>query len=218
MRAFYCKVAEVIKSHLMAKQGELLKRLNPILRGWAQYHHPVVAKETFSKLDALIYWRLVRWAKRRHPKKSSMWVRQRYWHASAERTDFAEAVKAENGERQLTRLYRLADTAIVRHIKVKGAYNPFDSAYELYGEDLRSKRLLRSMAYRKEWMSLYLAQSGECLICKTAIEEDRGWHDHHIVYKVMGGSDRLVNRVLLHPDCHRKLHVLGLKVVKPVSK
>ena len=64
-KAFYDKVAEVIKSHLMVKQVDLIEKLNPILRGWAQYHQPVVAKETFSKLDSLIRWRLTRWTRRR---------------------------------------------------------------------------------------------------------------------------------------------------------
>ncbi|UUZ74251.1 HNH endonuclease [Polaromonas sp. P1(28)-8] len=40
--------------------------------------------------------------------------------------------------------------------------------------------------------------------------------DHHIVYRQLGGSDALSNRVLLHPICHRRVHALGLKVIKPV--
>ena len=31
-----------------------------------------------------------------------------------------------------------------------------------------------------------------------------------------GGSDPLPSRVLLHPICHRRVHALGLKVIKPV--
>ena len=217
VKTFYDKVAGVIKGHLNGAQGKFIKHLNPVLRGWAQYHHPVVAKETFSKLDSLIYWRLVRWAKRRHPKKNPTWLRQRYWHQTGERTEFAEAVRAEDGSRSLAPLYRLADTAIVRHIKVRGTYNPFDRDQEAYGETLRTKRLANSMAYRKEWSSLYMSQSGQCAQCKLPIDEERGWHDHHIVYKVAGGSDKLANRVLLHPVCHTRLHALGLKVVKPAS-
>ncbi|WP_433668937.1 HNH endonuclease [Klebsiella michiganensis] len=29
---------------------------------------------------------------------------------------------------------------------------------------------------------------------------------HHIVKKVLGGSDAVENLVLLHPNCHRQLH------------
>ena len=74
VQAFYGKVKEVVRRHATVKQAELIGLLNPILRGWAQYHHPVVAKETFSKLDSLLRWRLTRWARRRHPKKTPTWV------------------------------------------------------------------------------------------------------------------------------------------------
>jgi len=74
-QALYSKVREIVKTHAMVKQEDLIAKLNPILRGWAQYHHPVVAKETFNKMDNLIYWRLVRWARRRHPNKSRSGVR-----------------------------------------------------------------------------------------------------------------------------------------------
>jgi 5-methylcytosine-specific restriction endonuclease McrA len=32
------------------------------------------------------------------------------------------------------------------------------------------------------------------------------WHLHHIIWKVAGGSDRLDNLALLHPNCHRQVH------------
>lgn len=215
VKAFYDKVAEVIKSHLMVKQVVLIEKLNPILRGWAQYHQPVVAKETFSKLDSLIHWRLTRWTRRRHPKKSPMWCFQKYWKHLEDRSEFAAARPKDDGPWQLVRLNLLSDTAITRHMKVKGDYNPFDPKWELYGEELRGKRMLKSIGYRKELTQLYKSQSGNCALCGTAITRETGWHDHHIVRKVDGGSDQLSNRVLMHPVCHSKLHVKGLTVAKP---
>lgn len=216
-KAFYDKVAGVIKSHLMVKQAVLIEKLNPILRGWAQYHQPVVAKETFSTLDSLIHWRLARWARRRHPKKSPKWCSLKYWKRLDDRSEFAASRQVDDGSWRLVRLNLLADTAITRHRKVKGDYNPFDPKWELYGEELRGRRMLQSIAYRKELTRLYKAQSGNCALCGTAITRETGWHDHHIVRKVDGGPDLLSNRVLLHPVCHGKLHVKGLTVVKPVS-
>lgn len=216
-KAFYDKVREVIKSHLMVKQAVLIKKLNSILRGWAQYHHPVVAKETFSKLDSLIYWRLVRWTRRRHPKKSSTWCFQKYWNRLGDRSEFAAVKRIDDGSLHWVRLYRLADTVITRHQKIKGDYNPFDPKCELYGEELRAKRMLQSISYRKQLTQLYRSQSGKCAQCGTAIDKETGWHDHHIVRKVDGGSDLLSNRVLLHPVCHVTVHAKGLTVVKPVS-
>lgn len=218
VKAFYGKVAEVIKSHLMMKQGVLIEKLNPILRGWAQYHQPVVAKDAFSRLDSLIHWRLQRWARRRHPQKSRTWCYQKYWKRLADRDEFAAARKLDDGTWQLVRLNPLADTVITRHMKVKGEYNPFDPKWEAYGEELRGKRMLQSIGYRKELRSLYLSQSGNCALCGTAITRETGWHDHHIVRKVDGGPDLLSNRVLMHPVCHRRLHAERLSVAKPVPE
>jgi len=199
----------------MSKQEVLLSELNPVMRGWAQYHQPVVAKQTFSRMDNLIYWRITRWARRRHPNKSKSWSFQRYWKQMGERLEFAADWQEEDGSKRTTKLYRLADTEIVRHQKVKGDYNPFDPRWEAYGEELRTKRMLKSIAYRVELYKLYDGQDGNCVLCGQALSHDTGWHDHHLVLKEMGGSDALSNRVLLHPVCHVRLHARGLKVVKP---
>ena len=217
VKAFYGKVRAIVKGHKMVTQADLLKLLNPVLRGWARYHQPVVAKETFSKLDALLWWRLARWARRRHPKKSPRWVAEKYWPTVEGRTEFATKVIGADGKNQWRALYRLADTPIVRHHKVKGDFNPFDPKWEAYGEDLRSRRMLKSMAYRKQWASLYLSQDGRCVHCGEAISDVTGWHDHHLIPRGLGGSDGLTNRVLLHPVCHHQLHALGLSVAKPAS-
>ena len=218
VQAFYCKVKDVVKSHAMVRHAELIQLLNPILRGWARYHHPVVAKETFSKLDSLLWWRVTRWARRRHPKKSPTWTTAKYWSTIDGRSEFAARVPSDDGEPRWIRLYRLADTPIVRHKKVKGDYNPFDPQWEMYGEELRASRLLQSMAYRKQWTSLFSSQAGACVHCRQSITEETGWHDHHLVPRVLGGSNSLSNRVLLHPVCHLQVHALGLKVVKPASE
>jgi RNA-directed DNA polymerase len=215
VKAFYDKVAETIKRQLPAKQVDLIATLNPILRGWAQYHSPVVAKQTFSKLDALIYWRLMRWAKRRHPRKSRSWCFQSYWKPHEDRVGFAATKREDDGSARMFRLYRLADTVISRHQKIKGEFNPFDNRWEQYGEELRTKRLLKSIAYRRDLAQLFQLQNGKCALCAGAITRETGWHDHHIVWKTNGGSDLRSNRVLLHPVCHVRVHTLGLIVVKP---
>lgn len=217
VQAFYGKVKEVVKSHLMVQQAELIELLNPILKGWAQYHHPVVAKETFSRIDSLLYWRLMRWARRRHPNKTRQWAAQKYWATLGGRTEFAVRTGFVDGEPVWLRLYKLADTKIVRHVKVKGGFNPFDPKWEAYGENLCAERLKQSMAYRKQWVSLYISQRKRCALCMEPITSETGWHDHHLIPRVAGGSDSLSNRVLLHPVCHTRLHALGLSVAKPAS-
>ena len=53
--AFYRKVAEAISGNKTVKQEDLIRLLNPMLRGWAEYHHRVSAKRTFSRLEHLVH-------------------------------------------------------------------------------------------------------------------------------------------------------------------
>ena len=200
------------------KQETLIRLLNPLLRGWSNYHSPVVAKAAFSRMDHLLFRAIWRWCKRRHSGKNAQWVRKRYFHSEGLRNwVFSTMVPTKGGGDKRVALYKLPDTPIQRHKKVKGSFNPFDPAFELYGETLRKERMLKSRHYNTQWVSLYRSQDGLCALCHCSITAETGWHDHHIIYKVMGGSDTLDNRVLLHPTCHIRVHQLGLTVVKPAS-
>jgi len=218
VKTFYEKLRKTVAANLGSKQADLIRLLNPMLRGWAQYHRPVVAKQTFSRIDHLLFWRLMRWAKRRHPRKGAEWIRKKYWRSVGERNWVFAADVEIKGKKGTMELYELAATTIERHKKIKGDYHPYDPTWEEYGETLRTERMLQNMAYRKEWAKLYADQRGLCAHCGYAIDIESGWHDHHIEYRVMGGSDALGNRVLLHPDCHSKIHAFGLHVAKPVPE
>jgi RNA-directed DNA polymerase len=215
-KAFYGKVKEVIERHKTVTQEELIRMLNPKLRGWANYHRPVVAKKAFSHMEHLLFWKLWRWAKRRHPRKKVKWIRKKYFPPKDRRSwVFQTTVTKEDGTRARLELYHLPATRIQRHKKVRGDFNPFDPAFEQYGEKLRQERMYNNMRHRLQWTALYRSQKGLCALCGCKITRETGWHDHHIVYKAAGGSDTLNNRVLLHPLCHARVHKLGLKVVKP---
>ncbi len=212
--AFYRKVRDIIKNSGALTQDALMGRLNPVLRGWAQYHSPVVAKATFSKLDNLIFWRIFRWAKRRHPRKSVGWIKRRYYCSEIHRA-FVHPLKGPDGMVRFRQLYMLADTAIVRHKRLPLAYQPYDAEQEFKWEALRVQRMLHKLRYRRQIHSLFRRQQGICALCGHAISKDTGWHDHHVVRRVDGGSDKLENRALLHPDCHLQCHELGLN--KPLQ-
>jgi RNA-directed DNA polymerase len=216
-QSFYRKVAETISANKTAKQVNLIQLLNPMLRGWAQYHSPVVAKQEYSRVESMIFRRLWRWSKRRHPNKSADWVKEKYFHSIGNRNwVFASSVVRKDGSMGLSELYQLSGTEIRRHKKVKGEFNPFDPTWEQYGEQLRQGRMMLSMRYRKQWVALYMSQGGICAHCGYALTEETGWHDHHLEYRMHGGSDALSNRALLHPDCHRQVHAGKIVVTKPV--
>ncbi len=73
------KIRETIRKNAALSAGKLILLLNPIIRGWAQYHQQVVSKEIFNSVDDAIYQRLRQWMKRRHPKKSNEWITKKYF-------------------------------------------------------------------------------------------------------------------------------------------
>lgn len=210
---FYRKVREIIKSSGALTQEALIGQLNPVLKGWAQYHSPVVAKQTFSTLDHLVFWRLWRWAKRRHPKKSADWIRKRYFRSIGGRNwVFAYPYMNGKGGKQFRQLYSLAGTVIVRHKRLSGEYQPYDAEHELKWEALRVQRMQHTLRYRGQILSLFRRQQGKCALCGQAISKETGWHDHHVIRRVDGGPDTLRNRVLLHPNCHALVRSRQTKV------
>ncbi|MFJ2486099.1 group II intron reverse transcriptase/maturase [Pseudomonas sp. NPDC087639] len=219
VQAFYRKVKEVISTQKTARQEDLIRLLNPMLRGWALYHQPVVAKKAYSRMDNSIFHVLWHWAKRRHPNKSLDWIRKNYFLSHEGRNwVFASMVRNEVGKERLVSLYSIASTPIERHKKVSGGYNPFDPSMEEMGEKLRMERMRKKLKYRKQILSLYQSQKGVCPLCMQPITKVSGWHDHHIIHRSQGGGDTLDNRVLLHPVCHQQLHSRGLTVNKPAPQ
>ena len=97
-------------------QDKLISLLNPIIRGWTNYHHHIVATETFSKLDHILWNMLWTWAKRRHPEKGRRWVSERYWQPTLTRKwTFRDSYA----------LFLFSDSKIVRHPYLKMDKNPF---------------------------------------------------------------------------------------------
>ena len=215
VRAFYDSVRYIIERSLSVPTELLIKQLNPVLRGWAEYHKGVVAKSTFSKLDHRIFWRLMRWGLRRHPRHTAKWVWEHYWKRTGSRRSFSGDALNRDGEKVQRLLLLLADTKIVRHVKIKGEYNPFDPAWVVYGEKLHVARMSQDI-WSTQRFKLWTQQGGKCALCEQLLDGAKDYDDHHLVYRMHGGSETLANRVLLHPVCHRRVHALGLEVTKPV--
>ena len=203
MRAFLQKVKGVLDRNKSASAGNLIAVLNPIIRGWANYHRGVVAKETFNYVDYRIWKMLWQWCKRRHNNRRKRWIRNKYFKSKGTRNWLFQGV-ASSG--QLLTLLYANDTPIKRHIKIKGESNMYDPIWETYFEQRLERVWRNSKEGKQRLMALYKRQGQKCPMCKQHITLDTGGHVHHIVEKHLGGSDNLDNLVLLHPNCHMQLH------------
>jgi RNA-directed DNA polymerase (EC 2.7.7.49) len=208
------KVAKIVKENKTAKQETLIRLLNPVVRGWGNYHQHAVAKETFASMDHAIWQSLWQWAKRRHPNKGAQWIKEKYFPSKGSRT-WVFSCKDKDGKEMV--LLNLNDIKVHRHVKVKGSLNPFDPQWETYREERLAKHMALSLKDRKKLLRHWMEQGGNCTVCAEKITRETGWHLHHIIRRTDGGPDTFGNRVLLHPNCHRQVHNLGLKVGKPGS-
>ena len=220
VKAFLTRVRELIKSNSSIGAGKLIQKLNAQIRGWANYHRHVVSKKTFSKLNHDIFNCLWRWVKRRHTHKHWRWRKKRYFKSVGLRNwvFFGKVVGKDNLVKEVE-LFDIAGVAIKRHLQVKSEANPYDPAFEEYFDQRLGLKWLDSTLYnRKKLIRLWREQRGKCPVCHEKITKESGWNIHHINFRVYGGSDKPINLLLLHPNCHRQLHSTGLKVKVKVEK
>ena len=60
------KVRQLTRRARHRTLADLLRRLNPVLRGWCTYFRHGVSKRTFGYVDHFAFWRVVGWLKKRH--------------------------------------------------------------------------------------------------------------------------------------------------------
>jgi RNA-directed DNA polymerase len=199
--------------------GRLIEQLNLKLRGWALYHRHAASTRTFARVDHLLFGKLWRWARRRHPTKGARWVRAKYFtRRGHDQWVFHGTAVDRQGRPRPVDLYRTADTGIRRHVKIRGPANPYDPTWEVYFEERLSAKMAHDLAGREAARFLWKQQGGQCPVCQQGLRLEERWHLHHLEWRVYGGSDALYNRMLLHANCHRQVHAQGLKVEKAASR
>ena len=210
LAAVRSKISEIISANKTAKQENLIRQLNPVIRGWANYHRHAVAKRAFSSLDYQIWIMLWQWAERRHPNKGARWIKKKYFITPGNR-NWVFGAKDKDGK--MVTLVKASDTAIVRHVKIKGDANPFDPGWNAYFEDRIGAQMKLKAGNRKKLVHLWREQNGNCQRCGDAITSQTGWTLQDIAPRIIGGFDTLSNRVLVHENCHGLVDAQNLKAV-----
>jgi RNA-directed DNA polymerase len=133
VKEFLANIRNLIKKNKTIKTVELIRQLNPKIRGWANYFRHVVAKRIFQKVDSAVFETLWIWAKRRHPNKGARWVKKKYFGTlrGNQWTFYSNHVE-EDGVTSRLYLYTASRTPIKRHVKVKAGATPYDSNYRDY--------------------------------------------------------------------------------------
>jgi RNA-directed DNA polymerase len=111
LNAFLKKVRSTIEANKTVTPVRLIVLLNPIIRGWANYHRHKVSKAIYSYADHHIWKKIWQWCRRRHPNKGKRWVGAKYFRATKDRRWIFYGAEL-NGKKQ-HELIRASSTTIV---------------------------------------------------------------------------------------------------------
>ena len=212
------RIRERLRTEMWSLRGAnvaaVLKRLNPIIRGWSAYYRTVVSSETFAALDKYMWKLTYKWATYSHPNKPKHWVTARYFGTFHElRRDRWVFGDRNSGAYML----RFAWTKIVRHQMVKGAASPDDPALAEYWAQRRRKAPPPPIDNTS--LRLLDLQHGRCSLCGSALlpaddppQSPLQW-EHWLaatrktVIKVAmreDGTSEETKLRLVHAHCHRR--------------
>ena len=177
----------------------VVERLNPIIRGWANYFSTVASKRTFSAMDSKLMIQLMRWCKRKHPTRSKAWIRNRYLLKDVKNDKSRLRFGYIDKKQELIGIQYFAETPIVRHTKVTGDKSIYDNDL-VYWSD--RGRALGNRASSKSILRILRNQDNKCIICGLKFLPGDVIEIDHIVPKTSGGADHYGNLQALHGHCH----------------
>ncbi len=189
----YRKLAEIVDKHKAAQQHVLISKLSPVIRGWCNYYRTVCSKETYANVYRLLFWKLLRWGYRRHPKKSKSWTIDKYWLSVG--TDNWVFGCEKKGEK--FHLPKHSSTKITRHTKVKGNASPYDGNSIYWGSRMGKHPELKTSVAR-----LLKIQRGKCNHCGLTFKPGDKIERDHIIATKAGGNNTIDNLQALHKHCH----------------
>ena len=132
IKSFLTHLTNTIRKYRGMAAEVLIGALNPIIRGWVNYHRHVVAKLIFSVASGHIYRCLWNWMRRKHQNKGKRWLAVKYWLSGSRPWTFSASTRSKSGISRTYELFHPHRVAIVRHTKIKAGANPYDPDWDDY--------------------------------------------------------------------------------------
>jgi len=140
IKAVIAKLKGIIIKHRGNQSAVLIRNLNPVITGWANFHRHASSKKIFFQLDRILWRNIWNWARRRHNNLGYrrivsllfMRIGNRKWQFFG---------KFHNGKTILLRMFALFK--IFRHRLIAGNANPFLPEWKAY---LSIRKLCRLIA------------------------------------------------------------------------
>ncbi|MBS0351737.1 MAG: hypothetical protein JSR33_11250 [Proteobacteria bacterium] len=133
VQTFLRNIREEIRLLIPANAEIVIRKLNPKIRGWANYYRTIASKGTMSYVDHHIFKCILRWVQRKHPNKSAKWQRGKYFRNHETRQwIFHSKVKDTQGNNSILDLERASNIKVIKHIKIRGEAHPYDPRFNDY--------------------------------------------------------------------------------------
>nr|WP_100897697.1 reverse transcriptase domain-containing protein [Nostoc flagelliforme] len=178
----------------------LINKLNPIIRGIANYLRIGVSSEAFHHLDSWMHTREKRYANRMHPNKSDKWRQKRYWgRLNLDRMDNWVFGNKESNNYLLKFMW----FSIERHTQIIGTSSPDDPELRQYWT---KRERSKSIALEPSNQKIAKRQNYLCPVCYESLFNGETLHRHHITPRHQNGKNYIANLQLVHYYCHQQIH------------
>jgi RNA-directed DNA polymerase len=199
------KLRQVWLGNKTQKVDYLIDKLNPIIRGIANYLRSGVSSEAFNYLDSWMFLREKRYAKRMHPNKSNKWRVKRYWgRLNLDRNDNWVFGNKESHKF----LLKFSWFNIERHALVKGTSSPDDPELRQYWVEREKSK---SKTLEPNHQKIAKKQNYLCPVCHESLFNGERLHRHHIIPRHQKGKNQFANLQLVHYYCHQQIHSIQVK-------
>ena len=123
---------------------------------------------------------LWKWCTRRHPNKSKLWIRRKYYRTFKGRAwTFSTYVTDRAGDRKLLTLMCLSRIPIQRHVKVKGTASPDNPALQDYWIHRQTRYGKTYWDKGSKYYKVAQSQNWRCPVCHDALFNGEALHTHH---------------------------------------
>lgn len=201
------KVRKVIGSAKAWSSYSLISVLKPICIGWANYYSFCECKDTFSKLNHMIFGMLRAWAFRRDTRNGRLNIKQKYFPTGctyvfhgrnySDNWVLVGETKKNDGSKISNFLPHLHWVESRKHVKIIGTKSPYDGDYIYW-----SKRLAKYSSLSNSMIKMMKSQNFKCTVCGEFFALGERLEIDHIIPKSRGGKDSYENLQLLHRICH----------------
>lgn len=203
------KARETIKNVFIQLRGrpvgDLIKKLNPIIRGIGNYWSSQVAKKIFGKLDSYIWIKTRKHLKSLHHNKPFKWIFRKYFKADYTGVSKDKWILTDPHDKK-TQLFKMSWIPIVRHTVVKYRNSPDDANLIEYFEKRDKKDFINdNISSRRKLAKL---SNYKCRVCKQSLVGEEPLNINQVVPHKLGGDERYDNLELLHKSCQQYHNIL----------